>query len=101
MTGKAAATAWGKVPVPEGSPPGEADLLVRPAGVLIGAPEEGLRCTVGARTFRGNHVTVRLLPENAPVLEADCALRDTPDEGAVVGVRFDAAETVVLPGDTR
>ncbi|CAM5546920.1 hypothetical protein SCALM49S_09401 [Streptomyces californicus] len=30
-----------------------------------------------------------------------CALRDTPDEGAVVGVRFDAAETVVLPGESR
>lgn len=44
-------------------------------------------------------MTVRLTPENAPVLEAECALRDTPDEGAVVGVRFDAAETVVLAGD--
>ncbi|MFD7762034.1 ABC transporter ATP-binding protein [Streptomyces microflavus] len=99
VTGLAADTAWGKVPVPEGSPQGEADLLVRPAGVLLGAPADGLRCTVGVRTFRGNHVTVRLTPENAPVLEAECALRDTPDEGAVVGVRFDAAETVVLAGD--
>ncbi|MEV6436453.1 ABC transporter ATP-binding protein [Streptomyces anulatus] len=99
VTGRAAATAWGKVPVPEDSPQGEADLLVRPSGVLIGAPEDGLRCTVGVRTFRGNHVTVRLTPENAPVLEAECALRDTPDEGTVVGVRFDAAETVVLPAE--
>lgn len=41
-------------------------------------------------------MTVRLTPENAPVLEAECALRDTPDEGVVVGVRFDAAEAVVL-----
>ncbi|WP_367572354.1 ABC transporter ATP-binding protein [Streptomyces globisporus] len=98
VTGQAAATAWGKVPVPEGSPQGEVDLLVRPAGVRIGAPEDGLRCTVGVRTFRGNHVTVRLLPENAPVLEAECVLRETPDEGAVVGVRLDAAETVVLAG---
>ncbi|MFE4382663.1 ABC transporter ATP-binding protein [Streptomyces cyaneofuscatus] len=96
VTGQAAATAWGKVPVPEGSPQGEVDLLVRPAGVLIGDEKDGLRCTVGVRTFRGNHVTVRLTPENAPVLEAECALRDTPDEGVVVGVRFDAAETVVL-----
>ncbi|MFH8371993.1 ABC transporter ATP-binding protein [Streptomyces cyaneofuscatus] len=96
VTGQVAATAWGKVPVPEGSPQGEVDLLVRPAGVLIGDEKDGLRCTVGVRTFRGNHVTVRLTPENAPVLEAECALRDTPDEGVVVGVRFDAAETVVL-----
>ncbi|WP_327220843.1 ABC transporter ATP-binding protein [Streptomyces cyaneofuscatus] len=96
VTGQVAATAWGKVPVPEGSPQGEVDLLVRPAGVLIGDEKDGLRCTVGVRTFRGNHVTVRLTPENAPVLEAECALRDTPDEGAVVGVRFDVAETVVL-----
>ncbi|WP_406250684.1 ABC transporter ATP-binding protein [Streptomyces cyaneofuscatus] len=96
VTGQVAATAWGKVPVPEGSPQGEVDLLVRPAGVLIGDEKDGLRCTVGVRTFRGNHVTVRLTPENAPVLEAECALRDTPDEGVVVGVRFDAAEAVVL-----
>ncbi|MGW9247918.1 ABC transporter ATP-binding protein [Streptomyces badius] len=98
VTGQAAATAWGKVPVPDGSPQGEADLLVRPAGVRMGAPEDGLRCTVGVRTFRGNRVSVRLLPENAPVLEAECALRDTPEEGAIVGVGFDAAETVVLTG---
>lgn len=32
-----------------------------------------------------------------PVLEAECALREAPQEGATVGVGFDAAETVVLP----
>ncbi|MEE1740663.1 ABC transporter ATP-binding protein [Streptomyces sp. BE147] len=96
VTGTTADTVWGKVPVPGGSPQGHRDVLVRPAGVLIGAPESGLRCTVGVRTFRGNHVAVRLRPDNGPVLEAECALRDTPREGAVVGVRFDAAETVVL-----
>ncbi|MFJ4965683.1 ABC transporter ATP-binding protein [Streptomyces sp. NPDC088729] len=96
VSGGSADTVWGRVPVAAGSPQGAADLLVRPAGVLIGDAEDGLRCTVGVRTFRGDRVTVRLAPENAPVLEAECALRDTPDEGAVVGVRFDAAETVVL-----
>ncbi|MCX4673933.1 ABC transporter ATP-binding protein [Streptomyces sp. NBC_01433] len=96
VTGTAADTAWGKVPVPEGSPQGRCDLLVRPAGVRIVVPEDGLRCTVGVRTFRGNHVAVRLRPDNGPELEAECALRDTPPEGAVVGVGFDAAETVVL-----
>ncbi|MCX4965139.1 ABC transporter ATP-binding protein [Streptomyces sp. NBC_00654] len=96
VTGTTADTAWGKVPVPGGSPQGRCDVLVRPAGVRIGAPESGLRCTVGVGTFRGNHVAVRLRPDSGPVLEAECALRDTPREGAVVGVRFDAAETVVL-----
>ncbi|MGC5362803.1 ABC transporter ATP-binding protein [Streptomyces sp. DT24] len=98
VTGTVADTAWGKVPVPGGSRQGTCDLLIRPAGVRIGDPADGLRCVVGARTFRGNHVTVRLSPDEGPVLEAECALRDTPDEGAAVGVTFDAAETVVLPG---
>ncbi|MFJ9683033.1 ABC transporter ATP-binding protein [Streptomyces sp. NPDC101194] len=97
VSGTAADTVWGRVPVAEGSPQGACDLLVRPAGVRIGAPDEGLRCTVGTRTFRGNHVAVRLMPEHGPVLEAECALRDAPEEGATVGVGFDATETVVLP----
>jgi thiamine transport system ATP-binding protein len=97
VTGAAAGTAWGKVPVPDGSPQGPCALLVRPAGVRFGSPESGLRCTVGARTFRGNHVAVTLHPESGPALEAECPLRDTPQEGAPVGVTFDASETVVLP----
>ncbi|WP_060906276.1 ABC transporter ATP-binding protein, partial [Streptomyces scabiei] len=35
VTGAAADTAWGKVPVPEGSPQGACALLVRPAGVRL------------------------------------------------------------------
>ncbi|MGW3656835.1 ABC transporter ATP-binding protein [Streptomyces sp. NPDC005151] len=97
VTGAAAGTAWGEVPVPDGSPQGPCALLVRPAGVRLGSPESGLRCTVGARTFRGNHVAVTLHPESGPVLEAECPLRDAPQEGAPVGVTFDASETVVLP----
>ncbi|ROQ76367.1 Spermidine/putrescine import ATP-binding protein PotA [Streptomyces sp. ADI92-24] len=97
VTGEAADTDWGKVPVPAGSPQGACDLLVRPAGVLIGAPEDGLPCTVGARTFRGNHVAVTLNPDHGPALDAECALRGTPEEGARVGVTFDASESVVLP----
>ncbi|MFG2600046.1 ABC transporter ATP-binding protein [Streptomyces sp. NPDC048462] len=97
VTGEAADTDWGKVPVPAGSPQGACDLLVRPAGVRIGAPEDGLRCTVATRTFRGNHVAVTLHPEHGPALDAECPLRGTPEEGAAVGVTFDAAESVVLP----
>ncbi|MEU8706758.1 ABC transporter ATP-binding protein [Streptomyces sp. NPDC048565] len=97
VTGTAADTVWGKVPVPDDSPQGACELLVRPGGVRIGGPKDGLRCTVGVRTFRGHHVTVILHPVDAPPLEAECGLRDTPEEGAAVGVTFDPAETVVLP----
>jgi thiamine transport system ATP-binding protein len=96
VTGVAADTAWGKVPVPEGSPQGACALLVRPAGVRLVDLADGLSCTVAARTFRGTHVAVHLQPEGAPRLEAACALRDAPEPGQRVGVRFDAAEIVVL-----
>ncbi|MFF8833607.1 ABC transporter ATP-binding protein [Streptomyces sp. NPDC015131] len=96
VTGEAADTAWGKVPVPAGSAQGAARLLVRPAGVRLGDPAEGLRCTVEGRTFRGHHVAVRLRPETGPPLEAECALRDAPEVGAVIGVTFAPDEVVVL-----
>ncbi|OII70733.1 ABC transporter ATP-binding protein [Streptomyces sp. CC77] len=100
--GGAAETPWGRVPVPAGTPRGAARLLVRPGGVRIGDPGEGLRCTVEARTFRGHRVAVRLRADGragAPPLEAECALRDAPDEGAVVGVTFDRDEVVALAAD--
>ncbi|MFF3820156.1 ABC transporter ATP-binding protein [Streptomyces bluensis] len=96
VSGQVADTPWGKVPVLEGTPQGPAALLVRPAGVRLVKPAEGLRCTVAARTFRGTHVTVHLQPRDAPGLEAACALREAPGPGDEVGVAFDAAEVVVL-----
>ncbi|WP_328774059.1 ABC transporter ATP-binding protein [Streptomyces sp. NBC_00286] len=99
VSGEAADTPWGKVPVPAGAPQGEVTLLIRPAGVRLVPPAEGLRCTVAARTFRGTHVSVHLQPEAAPRLEAACALRDAPEAGDEVGVAFDAAEIVVLDQD--
>ncbi|MFF5017330.1 ABC transporter ATP-binding protein [Streptomyces sp. NPDC001165] len=93
----AADTPWGKLPVPDGSPRGNRPLLVRPAGVRLVAADEGLPCTVTARTFKGTHVAVHLLPrDGGPRLEAACALRDAPEPGAELGVAFDAAEIVVL-----
>ncbi|MFV0127522.1 ABC transporter ATP-binding protein [Streptomyces sp. HMX112] len=95
--GEAADTVWGKVPVPAGSPQGARRVLVRAGGVRLGDPAEGLRCVVEGRTFRGSHVAVRLRPEgDAPALEAECGLRDAPEEGAVVGAVFTAEEVVVL-----
>ncbi|MFF7884268.1 ABC transporter ATP-binding protein [Streptomyces sp. NPDC020794] len=89
-------TPWGKVPVPEGTAQGPGTLLVRPAGVRLVDPADGLRCTVAARTFRGTHVAVQLKPEGAPPIEAACALREAPAPGDEVGVAFEAAEIVVL-----
>ncbi|MFZ3567870.1 ABC transporter ATP-binding protein [Streptomyces sp. BH097] len=97
VTGAVADTPWGKVPVPDGSEQGDRKLLVRPAGVrLVPAAEAQLTCAVTARTFRGTHVALHLQPEDAPRLEAACALREAPEPGDEVGVAFDAAEIVVL-----
>ncbi|MFI2202708.1 ABC transporter ATP-binding protein [Streptomyces sp. NPDC020192] len=96
VAGTAADSPWGKLPVPDGSPQGARTLLVRPAGVRLVAADEGLPCTVTARTFKGTHVAVHLQPGDGPRLEAACALRDAPEAGDAVGVEFDAAEIVVL-----
>lgn len=80
----------------EGAAQGTRTLLVRPAGVRLVSPDSGLRCTVTARTFKGTHVAVHLQPQDAPRLEAACALREAPEVGDAVGVEFDAAEIVLL-----
>ena len=97
VTGEAADTVWGKVPVPPGAAQGVRSVLVRPAGVRLVPADEGLRCTVAARTFKGTHVAVHLQPpDDGPRLEAACALREAPEVGDAVGVEFDAAEIMVL-----
>ncbi|MGA6154800.1 ABC transporter ATP-binding protein [Stenotrophomonas sp. NPDC087984] len=98
VDGEVADTRWGKLPVPPGSRPGPTRLLVRPAGVRLTDPGEGLACTVETRTFRGDHVALilRLPDPAAPPLEASCALRDAPEAGARVGVAFDPADVVLL-----
>ncbi|GHH86576.1 Fe(3+) ions import ATP-binding protein FbpC [Streptomyces sulfonofaciens] len=98
VTGEVADTAWGKLPVPAGTPSGGCRLLVRPAGVRLVPAAAGLACTVTARTFRGSHVALRLAPcDDGPRLDAACALRDAPETGAEVGVVFDGEDVVVLP----
>ena len=96
VSGEAADTPWGKLPVPQDAPQGTRTLLVRPAGVRLVPADEGLRCTVAARTFKGTHVAVQVQPEEAPRIEAAVALREAPEVGDAVGVEFDAAEIVVL-----
>jgi thiamine transport system ATP-binding protein len=97
VAGEVADTVWGKVPVPSGAAQGVRSVLVRPAGVRLVAADEGLLCTVAARTFKGTHVAVHLHPgEGGPRLEAACALREAPEVGDTVGVEFDPAEILVL-----
>lgn len=98
VSGAVASTEWGKVPVPGGSPQGSVRLLVRPAGVRLLPADEGLECEVLARTFRGNHVALRLRPRSGPLLEAECGVRDVVGVGELVGVGFVGAEVVVLEG---
>ena len=103
VRGERADTPWGKLPVPAGTPEDTGRVLVRPTGVRLTAPEEGLRCTVQARSFRGGNgssVTVLLQPTggNVPTLEAACTLRESPEEGAEVGAVFDPRDVVPLAG---
>lgn len=101
VQGEVADTPWGRLPVPPGTASGGGRLLVRPTGVRLAAPEEGLRCEVAARTFRGGDaaaVTVLLNPERGPRLEASCALRDAPEPGTEVGAVFAAEDVVRLAG---
>ncbi|UZJ29344.1 ABC transporter ATP-binding protein [Streptomyces endophytica] len=96
VQGEAAVTAWGKVPIPNGTPDGPCRLLVRPAGVRLMPAPEGLPCRVAARTFRGTHVALLLQPSGGPQLEAACALREAPEVGERVGIAFTAQDVVVL-----
>ncbi|MER7959022.1 ABC transporter ATP-binding protein [Streptomyces sp. NPDC096030] len=99
VSGAAADTVWGKIPVPDGSPEGARQILVRPGGVRLVPPADGLACTVEARTFRGTHVAVLLRPAEGPPLEAECTLHGAPEEGTEVGVTFAPDEVVVLAAD--
>ena len=96
VQGEAAATPWGKVPVPDGTADGPCRLLVRPAGVRLAAAPDGLPATVAARTFRGTHVALLLQPAVGPQIEAACTLRDAPEVGERVGLAFAAQDVVVL-----
>lgn len=98
VAGAAAATPWGRVPVPAGTPQGPRQLLVRPSGVVLAAA--GLGCEVLSRTFRGAHVALLLRPESGPRLEAECEPAGAPAVGDRVAVTFSPGEVVVLPAET-
>ncbi|WP_369358968.1 ABC transporter ATP-binding protein [Streptomyces sp. cg2] len=100
VQGASAATPWGKVPVPDGTPDGSCRLLVRPAGVRLTSAADGLPCTIAARTFRGTHVALLLQPAGGPQIEAACPLHQAPETGDRVGISFAAEDVVVLDDDT-
>lgn len=104
VRGETADTPWGELPVPAGTPGGSCRVLVRPTGVRLTEPADGLPCVVHGRTFRGGSaqgVTLSLRPEHGPPLEASCALHTAPGAEELVGVRFAAEDVVVLPADAE
>ncbi|MGP4112426.1 ABC transporter ATP-binding protein [Streptomyces sp. 4N509B] len=97
---RVADTPWGPVPVPAGTPSGRHQLLIRPSGLALTSPEDEaatVRCTVRARTFRGDHLVLFLTPERGPELQATCPPRSAPPDDTRVGVVVDPAEVVTLP----
>jgi thiamine transport system ATP-binding protein len=96
IAGGVAETPWGPLPVPPGTPDGSCDLLVRPAGVRLD-PDGPLTATVGARTFRGESVVLRLTPEHGPDLDATHRPDHAPSPGDAVRLRFDPGAIVPLP----
>jgi thiamine transport system ATP-binding protein len=98
-SGPTAVTAWGAFPVPAGTAPGRARLVVRPAGVHVG--ERGpLHGVVLSRTFRRDHFLLRVDtgPESG-ILEAqvDVAIASHHTTGTSVALAVDARAVAVVP----
>jgi thiamine transport system ATP-binding protein len=92
-----AVTPWGSVAVPAGTPPGPADVVLRPDDLLV-ADGGAIRGRVAARRFRGDHVLLTIAVAGAPPLEVEARGRQLPSVGAEVALSIDAAD-VVLIGD--
>ncbi len=93
VAGGVAATPWGDLPVPAGTPDGPATLVVRADAlrVALGGPITGV---VEAATFRGDHVRLRVRPDAGPVLVAEVDGR--LPTGERVHLAVDPAKVVVL-----
>jgi thiamine transport system ATP-binding protein len=93
--GDVASTPWG--PVELRGPSGLADVLVRPAGVVL--DDSGpIRALVRAVRFRGSTVTLTLDVEGGPPLVAEVPTAGAPVPGAAVRARLDPAHVVRLEG---
>jgi thiamine transport system ATP-binding protein len=98
VSGAAATTPWGVLPVAPGTPAGPARIVVRPDAVtpaVDGAPVH-VRGTVGAAVFRGDRVLLSVDVPGAPPIEATAGPADMPPAGAGVALTADPAGVVRL-----
>ena len=74
VSGEAADTVWGKIPVPAGSPQGERMLLVRPGGVGLHVRSAPRDCAAPSRRVRSGAAGSPCCCGRtaAPTLEAEC-----------------------------
>jgi thiamine transport system ATP-binding protein len=90
-----AATPWGSVPVPGGTPDGERRVLLRPDGFtpVAGGPVCG---TIEARHFRGERHHLRLAVRDAPPLVVHADWADVPPLGERLCLDIDPRSVLVL-----
>lgn len=91
-----ARSAWGVLPVPQGTPAGAARLALRPDALRVDA-EGSLRGVVESRTFRRDHFLLRVALSSGVVAEVAVAPDALPDLGSTVFLSIDPDELVVLP----
>jgi thiamine transport system ATP-binding protein len=91
-----ARSAWGALPVPEGTPAGAARLALRPDALRVDT--DGPLCgVVESRTFRRDHFLLRISLSSGVAAEVAVAPDALPDVGATVRLSIDPAGLVVLP----
>jgi thiamine transport system ATP-binding protein len=91
-----ARSAWGALPVPEGTPAGAARLALRPDALRVDT--DGPLCgVVESRTFRRDHFLLRISLSSGVAAEVAVAPDALPDLGATVRLSIDPAGLVVLP----
>jgi thiamine transport system ATP-binding protein len=93
-----AATPWGSLEVPPGTPAGEHRLLLRAAAFAPAtADEQGQICgTVSARGFRGERVHLRVAVAGAPELIVHADWPAVPGVGERLCLTLSPAGVVVL-----
>jgi thiamine transport system ATP-binding protein len=96
--GRAASTPWGEAPLAGQPPRGASKLLIRPEALALSGegPIGGL--VVGS-TFRGDHTSLLVRPDEAaePILEARVRSTDVPAPGQAVRLTVDPAGVRFLP----
>jgi thiamine transport system ATP-binding protein len=97
VEGTVARTSWGALPVPSGTRPGAARVVLR-ADALRLAPDGVLRATVLTRSFRSGATVLRVqLGDGPPVAVRGDDRFDATTAGADVRVTVDPAAVLVYP----